>query len=148
MIYDKLENAYLYESLGEKFKKAFDFLKTVNAETEVGKHVIDGDDIFCNVMDTSTNEGDGKFEFHKAYIDVQMDIVGKEIIEVENIHNTTVIDEYDATKDAGFSKADSYTRVAMNERDICILFPEDTHRPNVKVGEIAPLKKAVVKIRV
>ena len=52
MILDSIKNAELYYSLSPRIKEAFDWLaKTDIKSLSVGRHDIDGDNLFVNVMD-------------------------------------------------------------------------------------------------
>ena len=80
MIKDTLKNSEFYYGLGERFQKAFEYLKTTNlSEKENGKYEIDGENIYVSVQDYNTKpEEEGKFEAHKKYADIQFIVKGQE----------------------------------------------------------------------
>ncbi|MDR1950918.1 MAG: YhcH/YjgK/YiaL family protein, partial [Bacteroidales bacterium] len=64
MVVDILSSAELYDSVNPHFKTAFDFLKKTDLKTlPVGKHVIDGENVFAVVSEYETKlPQDTKFE--------------------------------------------------------------------------------------
>ena len=52
MILDSLENRARYYALNPRLEKAFDYLLSTDlGALPAGRHAIDGDDVFINVMD-------------------------------------------------------------------------------------------------
>ncbi|TCK93256.1 YhcH/YjgK/YiaL family protein [Natranaerovirga hydrolytica] len=137
----------------ETIQKAVDFLiNTDCSKLEEGKHVIDGDKIFANVMDKVTQEKEKRApEAHIKYIDVQYLDSGKEIIGYAKTSDALVVKEDNLeAKDVV-----KYTNEVPNEIDLQLLpgdfgifFPEDIHRPLCAFGEPANVRKVVVKIAV
>ena len=82
MIIDKLSNTHLYSGFGERINKAFTYLKETDfSNMEIGKHEIDGENIFALVNEYNTkDESEGKLEAHKKYIDVQFVAKGSELM--------------------------------------------------------------------
>ena len=82
MIFDKIENSNLYENINPRIKKAFQFIKETDfSNLDLGKHVIDGEDVFAILMEYETKPAsDCKLEAHKKYMDVQYIISGSENI--------------------------------------------------------------------
>ena len=72
MILDKLSNQNVYTGIHKRFKAVFDFINTNDLATiELGKHVIDGDNVFVMVMEYTTQDiSECKSETHKKYIDI------------------------------------------------------------------------------
>jgi YhcH/YjgK/YiaL family protein len=149
MIIDKLSNSHLYSSLGERINKAFEYLKQTDfSKMELGKYKIDGENIFALVNEYNTkDEGEGKLEAHKKYIDVQFVAKGKELMGYSPLENQIVIDEYNQQNDIiFFSGEKSFTQV--DEGMFAIFFPTDVHLPGIKVNEKSYVKKVVIKVKV
>ena len=72
MIVDHISNCEMYYVFGERFKKAFEFLKANDIrKMELGRHDIDGDDVFILVQEyTSKTIDNCGLEAHKVYADV------------------------------------------------------------------------------
>jgi YhcH/YjgK/YiaL family protein len=144
------EFAISYFRNKERWDKAFAFLKNTDLKAlEVKRHDIDGDNLYALVTEYLTkNEEDAKFESHKKYVDIQYVISGSEQINVTPVTKKgEVLTPYDETKDLEFmTVSESVSRVATPEKFL-IFFPTDLHRPGVRIGENAQVKKIVVKVK-
>ena len=71
MILDSLENRARYYALNPRLEKAFDYLLSTDlGALPAGRHAIDGDDVFINVMDVDLKRpADAKLEIHDRYLD-------------------------------------------------------------------------------
>lgn len=151
MIIDKLENAEFYYGLGEKYKKALEFLKNTDMKNlENGKHEIDGDEIFVAVQDYQTkSENEAEFEAHKKYTDIQFIITGEEKLGYGNIKDFSPTTNYDEEKDLVFLKNnESKNEFATAKENYFLIFaPQDAHMPCISINESSYVKKAVVKIK-
>lgn len=149
MIFDKIENSVIYENISPLIKRAFDYLRQTDfSGMEKGQYNIDGDEIYAILQEYDTkNDADAKLEAHRNYIDVQYIISGEELIGVHPLTNQTPYKEYDAENDfALYDDACSYIKV--NPGQFAILFPQDLHKPGIKVGGSTKIKKALIKVRV
>jgi YhcH/YjgK/YiaL family protein len=93
---------------------------------------------------------DGFFESHRKYIDVQVVLVGEELMEVADIGRLPVRVGYDAEKDVilyrDFTGA-SVLRFQAGEAGV--YFPVDGHMPGLSAGAAAQLvRKTVIKVPV
>ena len=104
MLTTSLMLAEKYDYLGEKFKKAFAFLKETDLMAlPLGNVAIDGDDIYANVQSyTTMPASECAFESHRAYFDIQYMVEGEEIFGYEPIANLTPSTEYNETTDLIF----------------------------------------------
>lgn len=149
MIIDKIENASLYYCLGERFQKAFEFIKNNNLESfENGNYEIDGKNIFVSVQDYQTkNKDDAKFEAHKKYADIQLILKGEEQLGFGNLENFSEIDSYNEEKDIVFLNGTG--SFAKASKDYFLIFmPQDAHMPCISIDKSAYVKKAVVKVKI
>jgi len=89
-------------------------------------------------------------ESHRKYIDIQVIVVGEELMEVANIAKLPVKELYDEARDViiyGDFAGTSVLRVGAGEG--AIYFPEDGHMPNLRVGaDPVLMRKVVVKVPV
>ena len=75
MILDSLENRARYYALNPRLEKAFDYLLSTDlGALPAGRHAIDGDDVFINVMEAGLNPDSARLEYHKKYADLQIDL--------------------------------------------------------------------------
>jgi biofilm protein TabA len=144
------EFAIAYFRNKERWDRAFAFLKNSDLNNlEVKKHELDGDNLYALVSEYMTkNEEDAKFEAHKKYVDIQYVISGSEQISVSPVTKKgEVLTPYDETKDLEFMTVTGSSDYVATPEKFFIFFPSDLHRPGVKVGANAQVKKVVVKVK-
>ena len=151
MIIDSLEFVETYD-LGDDFEKAFDFLLNATADISIGRHEVDGDDVFALVSSYETKSMEGaELEVHRKYIDVQLLVQGEEIIGYcplsDDLEVTT---EYSGECEAGMLRQPEYglTGLHMTPGRFAIFFPQDAHMPGIADDDSQSVKKIVVKIAV
>jgi biofilm protein TabA len=129
--------------------KAFLFLKQTNLDTlSPGKHPIDGDNAYASVTEGPSKELDkAGWESHRKYIDLQYVIKGKERIDAVNIDKATVTKPYNEKSDGAAYTAEG-TSYTAEPGTFFLFFPQDVHRPNIKVPGYDVVKKLVIKIKV
>jgi len=143
--------AISYFSNRERWDKAFAFLRENDLSSlELKRYDIDGDNVYAPVSEYLTkNEEDARYEAHRAYIDIQYVVSGKELIGVAPLSARVVeLEPYKEANDIEFfTVSGGENRLATPSR-VFIFFPEDAHRPGLKDAENSPVRKVVVKIRV
>ena len=151
MLVSKIEFAESNDYLSERMKKAYAFLRDNDlAALSCGRHDIDGDDVYANVMEYDTLPGsEKKFEAHKRYYDVQCVASGFERVEVAPVEGLKASTEYDDADDyALYETSETVTSVVLHAGEIAVLPPEDAHKPGCQAeGEPVHVKKVVVKVR-
>lgn len=149
MIFDAIENAHIYQNIDEKFKKAFEFIRTNDCSSlEDGKIEIDGDNIFAKVERYNTKDPEtANFEVHQKYIDLQYIVSGSENIGFVLADYLDVVETYDAEKDVELLNGDG-DFVQVNDGEFVIFFPDDAHMPGIWVDGSEPVHKIVIKIKV
>jgi biofilm protein TabA len=147
---NKTELAVSYFKHKERWTKAFKFLTSNDlTKLELKRYDIDGDNLFATVSEyQSKNEESAKFEAHRKYIDIQYVITGKEIMNIAHIKTVSeVLNQYDATKDIEFVTISNIVNYKASPFGYFIFFPSDAHRPGLKDGVSAPVRKIVIKVR-
>ena len=139
MILDSLENRARYYALNPRLEKAFDYLLSTDlGALPAGRHAIDGDDVFINVMDVDLKRpADAKLEIHDRYLDIQVLVRGDRV--------TRPLGAFDVQKDIRFYDDVPQTYYEVTPGQFTLLFPEDAHAPMVGEGTI---RKVIVKVRV
>jgi YhcH/YjgK/YiaL family protein len=148
---NKRELAVSYFKNKERWTKAFKFLKSNDlTKLELKRYDIDGDNLFATVSEyQSKNEESAKFEAHRKYIDIQYVISGKEIMNIAPITTVKeVLNQYDAAKDIEFVTVNNIANYKANPSNYFIFFPTDAHRPGLKDGANAQVRKIVIKVKV
>ncbi len=149
MVIDKLQNSTLYENLGDRIKKAFNYLKGTDfSKTANGKYEIQGNDIFAIVNEYNTKDAtEGKLESHRNYLDVQYVAKGVEQIGYVPFNNQKPDIDYNKENDISFYSGEkSFTK--LEEGMFAIFFPTDIHMPGIKLDTPVKVKKVVVKVKI
>ena len=150
MVLDTLANSEMYYVFGENFKKAFEFLKKNDiTKMELGRHDIDGDNVFILVQSYDSKSIDNcGFEAHKKYADVHYVAKGFEYLGYGPLERAgKPITEYDPKADAIFYEKECQY-VLLQEGDMAIVFPNDVHMPQKRALVKVPVSKACIKVRV
>ncbi len=151
MILDTLAHARLYTAISPRFQPAFDFLRKVNAQSTVGRHDIDGDNVYALVQKYTTKPAEqAQFEAHRKYIDVQFVFSGKEsILWAPLASMKTVTMPFDESKDAAlWSLVPEGWPLRVAAGQFTILFPQDAHAPCCVWDKPCEVTKVVVKVKV
>jgi len=150
MILDTMKNHQLYHCVHEKFADAFAFIeKAVAQDLPVDRYELDGTKLYAFIQSYDTKlPQDGKLEGHQNYIDIQYVISGRERIDLVDISRATPKTEYNPEKDVQFYQdAGIAGGYQLEAGDYGIFFPQDLHKPCLRVGaEAEAVKKIVVKI--
>ena len=148
MILDKISNSSSYVNTHPLFAKAFayleDFLKNPSAP---GKYEICGEDLYVMVQEYETRD-EGLLEVHKKYIDIQCMVEGVEKMYYAQLQDLEAETDYDEKGDAQFLKdSDNCMAFLFRAGDFAIFFPQDAHKPSMKVESKASAKKLVFKVK-
>jgi YhcH/YjgK/YiaL family protein len=149
MIFDSIENAELYYGLGEKFKTAFELLKTTDFNSLKEERIeLDGENIFAMVQKYETkNSDDAKWEAHQKYIDIQYMISGAENMGFVLSDYLEIKEKYNEENDVEILEGlGDYVQV--NEGEFVIFFPDDAHMPGIKIKENEMIRKVVIKVKI
>ena len=147
MILGSLKNTETAEKVHYLFKKAFDYIKTVDLTTIPS----DGTSIELerNKLYLFTNEYLGKTrqdvigEAHRKYIDIQVIIEGTESMGwIELSECRKLFKPYDSEKDVVLYNDAPSSYIQVSPGEFVIFFPEDVHAPGIGTQNI---KKLVVK---
>lgn len=149
MIYDKIEHIKEYKGLSKHLDTAIDFLMSTDLKSlPMGKTFIDGEKVFINIMEATSKGEEGiAFEIHKKYMDIQIDIEGKEIIQIGE-RTTKEIQPYQDSIDFGTVECKKIAECVMGKDKFIICMKEEPHKPGVQADRNIYLKKCVVKVAV
>lgn len=151
MILDTLDHAARYEALHPRFAQAFAYLRSVDGTQPLGRHYLDGDNLFAIVETYATKPVENAlFEAHRRYIDVQFIHRGRETIlwaPLPLMREETR--PYETEKDiAKWKLVPDVTPLHLSAGHFAILFPQDAHAPCVEWGASEQVFKVVVKVAV
>lgn len=147
MIIDKLENLKNYTALNPLFGKVVEFIEKEDLQSfPLGKHVIDGDDLFANFNECSAKaREEAKLETHDVMIDIQIPLN-----DAEEMGYTPRADlmpaPYDAENDISFYEGAARQYFTVEPGMFVIFFPEDAHAPAICRHD--GLRKIIFKVKV
>jgi YhcH/YjgK/YiaL family protein len=131
MIQDTLAHADRYSKLHPRFAAAFAWLAANSAPAD-GKYAIQGDDLFA-IVETGTTHAPAvrRFESHRTYIDIQVNLVGGEIMEWLPLAGLSVEDDFQPDGDIAFYHAPTVapTRLFVQPGHFTMFWPSDAHKP-------------------
>lgn len=145
---DIVEFSSRYSANPERWQRAFEFLANTDlASIEPGRYELEGDKLFVLAQEfESKDEMDVKFEAHKKYADIHYVVRGQEKIGWAPIATAQVLDPYDESKDIAFFSSEEGKYRLSNSETFFIFFPDDMHRPGVRVSGPEQVKKIVIKV--
>jgi YhcH/YjgK/YiaL family protein len=143
---DLTEYKRQYNANRELWIKAFDYLRNNDlASLPVGRLKLAGDSVTVSVTNAPDKAFDStKWESHQKFIDIQYIISGKEKMGVANASQAKVVKAYDEGRDVANYETEGQFYVA-DPSQFFIFFPQDAHRPSIKVEE-GDVKKIVIKV--
>ncbi len=148
---NRKELAVSYFKHKDRWDKAFAFLKNNDlSKLENKRYDIDNDNVYAPVSEYMSKEDSvARFEAHRKYIDIQYVVSGKELIAISPLaENKGILQPYNPEKDIEFVTIDPVVNHSATPATFFIFFPDDAHRPGVKDGESAMVKKVVIKVRI
>ncbi|MGN2671271.1 N-acetylneuraminate anomerase [Aliivibrio fischeri] len=150
MIYGHIEHQKTNQYLPRVIQQCLAYLNETDLEAlPTGKHIIEGENIFANVMEFETGDASSKqAEVHKEYVDVQCLIRGEERIQYSLEDEVNPIAKpYDEEND--FYLVESMNQcndVIMHPKMFAVFLPEEPHKPGCIVSQSGLIKKIVIKV--
>ena len=136
-----------YSSMGEGFKKFFEYAKLNDLSAMVpGRYEIDGDNLFFTISeDNLRSESQAPLEAHRKYADIQILIEGLERIGLKNCASCLhVKTPYSDSRDIEFFEDKPDVFLSLRPMQFAVFMPSDAHAPLIGEGRV---KKCVVKVR-
>ena len=149
MILDTLDNWNLHATPGTRLAVAFDYLLRFDPTTPDGLVEVDGMDLYALVMNFDTlSDSEGRFEAHRNYLDIQLNILGGESMGWAPTPSLTVNMPYDPARDLMFLHTpEKWTRLRVVPGSFALFHPADAHMPNLHLDAPGKARKVVMKVR-
>lgn len=147
MIYDIIENLSLYKGIHPNLDCGLNFLETIDLRTlPLGITEIKGDQVYANIMESNLKDASElSYEFHKKYVDIQLDIIGEEKIGIGFLPKKES-STYDEKKDFGTISCTKDVIVPLGENRFVICLLEEPHKPGICSNHSNFVKKCVIKV--
>lgn len=130
------------------YAKAIEFIRTTDLNTlENGKHFIDGENLFVNIVDsTMKTPQQARLEVHDKYIDIQIPLSQGEVFGVKpRSECKDPVGQMDPVKDILFYSDPVEQTIEAGIGEVITFAPEMAHAPLIGEGTI---HKAIFKVRV
>ncbi|HCT4452094.1 YhcH/YjgK/YiaL family protein [Klebsiella aerogenes] len=140
---------HLQSWLPDALRQAIEHVKAyVSASTPLGKHDIDGNNLFYLISEDSTEaQAERRAEYHARYLDIQIVLRGQEGMTFSTLPAGEPQTDWLADKDIAFLAEGAQEKtVILNEGDFVVFYPGEVHKPLCAVGAPAKVRKAVVKV--
>jgi len=151
MIFARLDNESSFVACPKAIRKVLAHLRDTDVMAlPLGRHDIDGDRVFSNVMDMTTHPMEGSHpEVHREYIDVMYWPEGGERIGTAPYLGTEAVYEDPPGQDITFLEdVENESFLLATAGCYAVFFPWDAHRPGLMLGDApATSRKCVVKVR-
>lgn len=137
------------EEIARRVNEAVEYLMVLDVSKEdVGKKVVVNEKFFYSIQSYDTKPAEEcKLESHRKYIDIQIMVVGEEIVEIVDVSKLFVKDDYDEEKDVMFWRVPKrMAKVTLRAGDCIVLYPENAHRGAVSIKETSHVLKIVGKV--
>jgi len=147
---DAVEFAKQYHANPALWDQAFAYMKDHDLSAlPNGSSQLAGDQLTLSVTEPTSKDFDKtQWESHRKYIDLQYIVRGKEKMGVEALPKLMLTEEYNDKKDVAHYSGDGTTYYVAEPNTFYLFFPQDGHRPSIKVPGYDVVKKVVFKIRV
>ena len=90
-----------------------------------------------------------RWESHRAYVDIQVVVVGQEFMEVADRSSLQVAEDHTPVKDVIFySPSPRASLLKISGGAGAVFFPDDAHRPSMAIEAPVLVRKSVVKVPV
>ena len=148
MIIDNIQNASLYYNVHIGFKKAFDFLDTINFNDCSERTLeVDGNDVRLIVSSNQLkNKSEALLETHRRHIDIHIPISDNETFgwkSAKKLENS--VDKYNSDDDFELFHDQPTTYFSIPPGNFVVFLPDDAHAPLIGTGI---LKKLIFKITI
>jgi biofilm protein TabA len=147
MIVDVVANFRQYRNLGAGLAKALTLLAERDWRTsELGRREVDGSSLVSLVLAYTTKApGQGEWESHRKYIDVQYVVEGIERIGWAPTTLLAVLKPYNPEQDTTLYTGDG-DFILARPGTFLVLWPEDGHMPGIAAADPVPVRKVVLKV--
>ena len=147
MIYDRLDQIERYRGLQPRLYKALELLRDTDfSKIPDGTYEVEGRDLFYFVQSYDNKPDNDGPEAHKAYVDIQCVLEGREKMGVGSLP--------DMTEFSGKPENDIWfyhgpmDYVSLVPGKFCLVFPCDAHAPGISfTGAPEHVRKAVFKVK-
>ncbi len=134
----------------EIWKEAFDFIASLDADTEEKKYTIRGESLYAFVQGYETlPASQGKIEIHRDFLDIHAIITGNELVYCSAVNDLELIEDFTPNSDdlLYYFNPEIANSFKLYPGRFALFFPEEGHMTRIQSPEKpARIKKVVLKI--
>lgn len=147
MLYGQIKNAECYLGISKNLDTALRYMMDTDLSAlEDGRHVIDGENVFVNVMQAATQADRCEYEYHEEYYDIQIDLIGAEDI-LFSTQYEEITCPYEKSKDIGMGHCKCEVVCHLEPGKFVVCEPGEPHLPGVAADrKEIQIRKAVIKV--
>ncbi len=148
MIVGHKSQATRYMGLDANLDAALQFIQNTDLNAmDDGTYDILGENAWVRIFELTTKPLDqGKMEYHKEFLDIQMILQGEEIIRCGYAKDIESSRPSSPEKDLYFCHCPGQD-ITLHHGDFVILFPDDIHAPGCSHTPPTTVRKALFKVR-
>ena len=147
MVFDNIANLKEYAFLGKNFAAAAEFAASADLKAlAVGRHEIDGERLYINVLERELETVPETWEVHRRYADIQLLLDGSEKIGVFPKSRLNEEEDFDEKNDCALFKGLPGALIDLKPGEFIIALPQDVHLPNCPGSAGSHSKKAIFKV--
>ena len=134
--------AFDYARIGKNFGAAARFLETADfAALELGRHEIDGENVFVNIQEYVQQEKEPAYETHDRYADIQLVLRGSERFRWGTGKPGQLTGDFREV-----TGVEDHVEFTLRENQFVVFLPGEAHAPGLPENGPACCRKAVVKV--
>ena len=129
------------------YRRALEYIATTDlTELDPGKHVLDGENIFVNIVDSKLKPAEeARLEAHDTYIDIQVPLSCAESFGVKPRALCTQDGEFNEKNDIVFFTDKDWQTITVDKGQPITFDPDTAHAPLIGDGIT---HKAIFKVKV
>jgi len=130
------------------WRRCWDWIREWSPNRPLGIEKFEGDRFFANLHQYSTKSVEEcKWESHQQTIDLQVVLIGGELVDFLPDAPLVQAGDYDAGKERFlYEAADSASRIHLSSGRFAVFWPGEPHRPQVRAPGAESVVKVVFKI--
>lgn len=151
MVIDKIENLKKYSSLIKDTDKIAAYLQSADMNTiEAGKYPLPKTDCMVQIQRYTTKlPGEGHWESHRRYMDIQCMMQGRESVGWIPAEALVSDGGYQAEKDVELYRTNQNgCHFTLSEGWFALFLPEDGHMPCCSISQPSAVQKILFKVPV
>ena len=146
MIFDSIAHLETYQGIDPRIYRGLKLLEQDFAAQEDGTYEVEGRDLYYSLQTYETREENLFPESHRKYVDIQYMLQGAEIIGVGSLEDMELVEAF-PERDF-YSNRGPVSPFTLSEGRFAVLWPQDAHAPGIATGDLARVRKCVVKVRI